>query len=345
MRLRKEMCMIPDKLKLGDEVRIVAPARSASDISKVTLRRAQSTLESVGLRVTFSDNAFSQNQRGCPTDEEKVKDLEEAFTDSNVKCILAAIGGFNSNQLLNKINWQIIKDNPKVFGGFSDITILNHAILAKTGLITYAMPNFYCFGLPLESDYSLKYFQRCLLKDNPDSYEVQPTKRWYDFSWNNDESLPQLIWKNSGPRIIQGGSAIGTMIGGNLCSLNLLNGTEYFPKIKGNIILCIEDDSYDSIPETFERNVQSLMQQPYFHQVRAILIGRFQGKSQATEDVVGDIILSKNINPNIPVIAGLDFGHTDPKFTYPVGGYCHIMAEDDSAKVVIYCDDKSVLDE
>ena len=337
--------MIPNKLKPGDEVRIVAPARSASDISKVALRRAQSTLESIGLKVTFSDNAFSQNQRGCPTDEEKVKDLEEAFTDSNVKCILAAIGGFNSNQLLNKINWQIIKDNPKIFGGFSDITILNHAILAKTGLITYAMPNFYCFGLPLESDYSLKYFQRCLPTVNPDSYEVQPTKRWYDFSWNNDESLPQLIWKNSGPRIVQGGSAIGTMIGGNLCSLNLLNGTEYFPKIKGNIILCIEDDSYDSTPETFERNVQSLMQQSYFHQVRAILIGRFQGKSQATEDVVGDIILSKNINPSIPVIAGLDFGHTDPKFTYPVGGYCHIVAEDDSAKVVIYCGDKSVLDE
>jgi len=335
--------MIPDKLKPGDEVRIVAPARSASDISKVTLRRAQSTLESIGLKVTFSDNAFSQNQRGCPTDEEKVKDLEEAFTDSKVKCILAAIGGFNSNQLLNKINWQIIKDNPKIFGGFSDITILNHAILAKTGLITYAMPNFYCFGLSLESDYSLKYFQRCLLTDNPDSYEVQPTKHWYDFSWNDDESLPQRIWKNSGPRIVQGGSAIGTIIGGNLCSLNLLNGTEYFPKIKGNIILCIEDDSYDSIPETFERNVQSLMQQPYFHQVRAILIGRFQGKSQATEDVIGDIILSKNISPNIPVIAGLDFGHTDPKFTYPVGGYCHIAAEDDSAKVVIYCDDKKCI--
>lgn len=332
--------MIPDKLKPGDEVRIVAPARSASDISKVTLRRAQSTLESVGLKVTFSDNAFSQNQRGCPTDEEKVKDLEEAFTDSNVKCILAAIGGFNSNQLLNKINWQIIKDNPKIFGGFSDITILNHAILAKTGLITYAMPNFYCFGLPLESDYSLKYFQRCLLIDNPDSYEVQPTRRWYDFSWNNDESLPQLVWKNSGPRIVQGGSAIGTMIGGNLCSLNLLNGTEYFPKIKGNIILCIEDDSYDSIPETFERNVQSLMQQPYFHQVRAILIGRFQGKSQATEDVVGDIILSKNISPNIPVVAGLDFGHTDPKFTYPVGGHCKVVAGDGGVRINIRRDNK-----
>ena len=78
-----------------------------------------------------------------------------------MKCVLAAIGGFNSNQLLGKIDWQIIKDNPKIFGGFSDITVLNHAILAKTGLVTYAMPNFYCFGLPPEANYSLEYFRRC----------------------------------------------------------------------------------------------------------------------------------------------------------------------------------------
>ena len=130
--------MIPDKLKPGDEVRIVAPARSASDIDERVLDRAKVVLESLGLKVTFSKNAFSRNQRGCPTDDEKVEDLHEAFMDENVKCILAAIG----NQLLGKIDWEIIKDNPKIFGGFSDITVLNHAILAKTGLVTYTMPNF-----------------------------------------------------------------------------------------------------------------------------------------------------------------------------------------------------------
>ena len=96
---------------------------------------------------------------------------------------------------------------------------------------------------------------------------------------------------------MQGGSAEGIMIGGNLCSLNLLNGTEYFPKIEGDIILCIEDDSYDSIPETVERNIQSLMHQPFFRQVKAILVGRFQGESRATDDMISDIILSKNIDP------------------------------------------------
>ena len=330
--------MIPDKLKPGDEVRIVAPARSASDIDERVLDRAKAALESLGLKVTFSKNAFSRNQRGCPTDDEKVEDLHAAFMDENVKCILAAIGGFNSNQMLGKINWQIIKDNPKVFGGFSDITVLNHAILAKTGLVTYAMPNFYCFGLPPENSYSLEYFQRCLFADQPAELVVQQSETFYDLPWNYDETSPRQALENDGSRVVQSGSAEGVMIGGNLCSLNLLNGTEYFPKIEGDVILCIEDDSYDSITETFERHVQALMQQPFFRQVKAILVGRFQGESRATDDMISDIILSKNIDSKIPVIVNLDFGHTDPKFTYPVGGKCKAVAGD-NIKIVIRCGD------
>ena len=318
--------MIPDKLKSGDEVRVVALARSASDIDERVLERAKVALESLGLKVTFSKNAFSRNQRGCPTDDEKVEDLQEAFMDENVRCILAAIGGFNSNQMLCKINWQIIKDNPKIFGGFSDITVLNHAILAKTGMVTYAMPNFYCFGLPPENSYSLEYFQRCLFADQPAELVVQQSETFYDFPWNYDEVSSRQALKNNGPRVVQSGSAEGVMIGGNLCSLNLLNGTEYFPKVEGDIILCIEDDSYDSIPETVERNFQSLIQQSFFRQVKAILVGRFQGESRATDDMISDIILSKDIDPKIPVVVNLDFGHTDPKFTYPVGGKCKVVA-------------------
>lgn len=243
-----------------------------------------------------------------------------------MKCILAAIGGFNSNRLLGKIDWQIIRDNPKIFGGFSDITVLNHAILAKTGLVTYAMPNFYCFGLPPETNYSLEYFRRCLFANQPAEFVVQQSEIFYDLPWNYDETSPRQALKNNGPRVVQGGSAEGVMIGGNLCSLNLLNGTEYFPKIEGDIILCIEDDSYDSIPETFERHVQALIQQPFFCQVKAILVGRFQGESRATDDMISDIILSKNIDPTIPVVVNLDFGHTDPKFMYPVGGKCKVVA-------------------
>ena len=327
--------MLPEKINAGDEIRIIAPARSAGDIDEVVIARAQAALESLSLKVSFSQYAFSRSQRGCPTDVEKVDDLHAAFLDPNVKGILAAIGGFNSNQLLGRIDWDIIRANPKIFAGFSDITVLNHAILAKTGLVTFATPNFYCFGLPPESNYSLEYFRRCLFAGQPETYKVRASKEFYDYAWDYDEKSPRSKIVNGGMKIIQPGQASGTLLGGNLCSLNLLNGTEYFPCIEGDIILCLEDDSYDSIPETFERNLQSLIQQPYFRQVKAILFGRFQRESIAANDSLAAIISSKKIGSNIPIVSNLDFGHTDPKFSYKIGGWASVEAYDE-CKLVLH---------
>lgn len=327
--------MLPEKINAGDEIRIIAPARSASDIDEVVIARAQAALESLSLKVSFSQYAFSRSQRGCPTDVEKVDDLHAAFLDPNVKGILAAIGGFNSNQLLGRIDWDIIRANPKNFAGFSDITVLNHAILAKTGLVTFATPNFYCFGLPPESNYSLEYFRRCLFAGQPETYKVRASKEFYDYAWDYDEKSPRSKIVNDGLKIIQPGQASGTLLGGNLCSLNLLNGTEYFPRIKGDIILCLEDDSYDSIPETFERNLQSLIQQPYFRQVKAFLFGRFQRESIAANDSLAAIISSKKIGSNIPIVSNLDFGHTDPKFSYKIGGWASVEAYNE-CKLVLH---------
>lgn len=327
--------MLPEKINAGDEIRVIAPARSASDIDKVVIARAQAALESLSLKVSFSQYAFSRSQRGCPTDVEKVDDLHAAFLDPNVKGILAAIGGFNSNQLLGRIDWDIIRANPKIFAGFSDITVLNHAILAKTGLVTFATPNFYCFGLPPESNYSLEYFRRCLFAGQPETYKVRASKEFYDYAWDYDEKSPRSKIVNGGMKIIQPGQASGTLLGGNLCSLNLLNGTEYFPCVEGDIILCLEDDSYDSIPETFERNLQSLIQQPYFRQVKAILFGRFQRESIAANDSLAAIISSKKIGSNIPIVSNLDFGHTDPKFSYKIGGWASVEAYDE-CKLVLH---------
>ena len=327
--------MLPEKINAGDEIRVIAPARSASDIDEAVLARAQTALESLGLKVSFSQYAFSRSQRGCPTDVEKVEDLHAAFLDPNVKGVLTAIGGFNSNQLLGRIDWDIIRANPKIFAGFSDITVLNHAILAKTGLVTFATPNFYCFGLPPESNYSLEYFRRCLFAGQPETYKVRASKEFYDYAWDYDERSPRSKIVNGGMKIIQPGQASGTLLGGNLCSLNLLNGTEYFPCVEGDIILCLEDDSYDSIPETFERNLQSLIQQPYFRQVKAILFGRFQRESIAANDSLAAIISSKKIGSNIPIVSNLDFGHTDPKFSYKIGGWASVEAYDE-CKLVLH---------
>lgn len=328
--------MIPEKLKPGDEVRVVSFAKSASNIDKNVLNKSIAVLEGMGLKVTFSANAFSQKQRGCPTDQEKIFDLHEAFKDKNVKCILAAIGGFSSNQLLSLIDWDLLRANPKIVAGFSDITIISHAILAKTGMICYAAPNLYCFGLPPESSYSVEYFKKCLFANLSADYQIKNSNVFYDCPWNYDDKSNRTPNQNIGIQVLQPGqAATGTIIGGNMCSLNLLNGTEYFPKIDGDIILCIEDDSYDSIPETFERNFQSIIQQPYFKQVKAILIGRFQKESCTTEQALTDIIMSKNIHSSIAVAYNFDFGHTDPKFTYPIGGKMSVDLNTDQPQIRI----------
>lgn len=327
--------MLPKKLRTGDEIRVIAPARSASDVDERVLAKSVARLTDMGLNVSYSKNAFSNSQRGCPTDDEKISDFYDALNDKNVKCIIAAIGGYNSNQLLDRIDWEVIKNNPKIIAGYSDLTVLLHAIFAKTGLVCYAAPNLYNFGLPPEADYTEEYFKKCLLFDTPKEYDIIKSKIYYDFPWTYDEHSSRKKMRNIGPISLQTGSAEGTILGGNMCSLNLLNGTGYFPSTTGDIVLFIEDDSYDSIPETFERNLQSIIQQPYFKQVKAILIGRFQNDSKSTEKMIREIINSKGIDEDIAIAYNLDFGHTDPKFTYPIGGKMIVNVTEDSVKLKI----------
>lgn len=152
--------IIPNKLKKGDEIRVIAPSRSMTILREDCIKIAVERLEKEGFKVTFGKNVmdcFDKNYV-CGSIEKRVKDLEEAFSDKNVKAILTVIGGFNSNQILPYINYDIIKENPKIICGYSDITILLDAIYTKTGLVTYYGPHFSSFGMKKGFEYTLEYF-------------------------------------------------------------------------------------------------------------------------------------------------------------------------------------------
>jgi muramoyltetrapeptide carboxypeptidase LdcA involved in peptidoglycan recycling len=133
--------------------------------------------------------------------------------------------------------------------------------------------------------------------------------------------------------VINEGSASGTIIGGNLCTLNLLQGTEYFPDLKDSVLF-IEDD-YESLPHTFDRDLQSLIHVPGFEGVKGIVIGRFQKKSEMTNEKLIKIIKTKKELAKLPVLAGVDFGHTDPKITFPVGGAVNMQVKQGSCRLEI----------
>ena len=326
--------MIPNKLKPGDEVRVIAPSRSMVIIGEDCKKIATDRLESLGLKVTFGKHVMeADSDYLCASIESRVEDLNEAFRDKNVKAILTVIGGFNSNQLLDYIDYDAIKENPKIFCGFSDITALSNSIYAKTGLVTYSGPHWSSFGMLKGFDYEFEYFKKMFMED--EEIEITSSKEWSDDAWFMDQENREFI-PNEGMFIINEGVTEGEIVGGNLCTLNLLQGTEYMPDISNKVLFIEDDDMAGKIYlMEFDRNLQSLMHMPEFKTVRGIVLGRSQKATAMNKEKWMKLIKNKKELANIPVIAGADFGHSTPIFTFPIGGYAKLSAKDGDIKLTI----------
>lgn len=322
--------IFPAKLKEGDEVRVIAPARSRVIFTEENKNTASRRFSEMGLKLSFGKHIGEADEFDSSAVESRIEDFHEAFSDPEVKAIFPVTGGFNSNQLLKYIDWDLIRKNPKILCGYSDITILNNAIYAKTGLVSYSGPYYSVFGYDLCFDYTLEYFKKCVFQNKP--FEVLPSEKWTDDEgWIDRKN--RTLFTNPGWLIINEGEAEGTILGSNLCTFNLLQGTEYFPDLK-NSVLFLEDDE-ELKAHHFDRNLQSLIHLPAFKGVKGLVIGRFQEASQTTGDKLIKIVKSKKELNNIPVIANVDFGHTDPMITFPVGGTVKFKAGEAKAKLEI----------
>ncbi|MFH1910318.1 MAG: S66 peptidase family protein [bacterium] len=322
--------MYPQKLQIGDTVRIIAPASSLGIISKENRKVSNRRFQELGLKVELGKHVEEIDEFSSSSIQSRVDDLHAAFQDPDVKAVFAVVGGFNTNQLLDYIDWNLIKTNPKIFCGFSDITALNNAIYTKTGLANYSGPAYASLGKPRNIEYSIEYLKKCLFSN--ELYEVQPSKKWDDYKWWLGDG-EYKDFKNEGWQIIQEGEATGTIIGANLCTLNLLQGTQYFPPLD-DAILFLEDD-YESSAFNFDRDLQSLIHLPDFHKVKGIVIGRFELASKVTDSLLDQIIKTKKELQGLPVISGVDFGHTSPMTTFPIGGEVEINAISANPSIVI----------
>lgn len=318
------------KLVAGDEIRIISPSRSLSMIAIEQRILAEKRLEELGFKISYSKHALESDEFVSSSIRSRIDDLHDAFLDPNVKGILTTIGGYNCNQLLRHIDYSIIKANPKRICGYSDITALSNAIYAKTGLITYSGPHFSTFAMLHGNEYTIEYFKKMMIRD--ETINITHSEKWSDDLWFLDQENRTFI-NNEGPYVINGGEAQGTIIGGNQCTLNLLHGTEYMPSLV-NSILFLEDD-YEAHPQTFDRDLQSLIHQPSFGEVRGVVIGRFQKSANMNKELLIKIIKSKRELDKIPVIADVDFGHTSPLITFPIGGQASIKADNKTIEISI----------
>ena len=322
--------MVLAKLKEGDGVRVVSPATTLDFIPEDQRETARERLTSLGLRCSFSGNAELRDRFESSPVDARVSDLHEAFADPSVKGMLTTLGGYNSNQLLDYLDYDLIRANPKLFCGYSDITALSNAIHARTGLVTYYGPHFSTFAMKRGIEYTLDYFEKCLMRDEP--FTVSPADHWSDDPWYVDQQNRDFV-PNPGYETVHEGEAEGKLLGGHLGTLCLLSGTSYMPDLTNSLLL-LECDN-ETQPVHFDRELQSLIHQPGFEGVRGLLLGRFQRTSNMDFDTLTAIIRSKHELDGIPIVANASFGHTTPQFTFPIGGSGALRVADEQVELEI----------
>lgn len=321
------MSIIPKKLKVGDQIRVISLSSSIDRVGGFENNLiAKVRLEAMGFHVTFGQHIHDNDEFYSSSINARVMDLHAAFLDKQVAAVLTTIGGLNSNELLPYIDWDIIRNNPKPFIGYSDITSLHNAIRAKTGLMTYYGPCYSSFKMDALQLYQTNAWFLALTKT---SYELLPSDVWTSDPWF-DKTKARKPLSNQW-RIFQHGSAQGIITGGNIQTYYLQAGTTFFPQVLNPIVFVEEAEGGQ--PLEFSRELAQIMQ--IHPDLKALVIGRFPIENNMTESALHMILHKFPKLRQVPVIYGVDFGHTQPIFTMPLGGEVLIDATTDTPKITI----------
>lgn len=291
----------PKRLKPGDTLGVIAPS---SAVPEHVIEKSLNSLQSLGFKLKLGKYLREKNGYLAGTDKQRIEDLHWAFSDKEVDAVWCVRGGYGATRILPEINFDIIKKNPKIFIGYSDITALSVAIYQKTGLITFHGP----VGTSDYNDFT---------KANVLNLLTNPTPQY------RLEAAPENLAKESNlfkPEVISAGKCRGKLIGGNLSLLSAMDGTPFGLKnIKGKILF-LED--IDERPYRVDRMLTQMLQANDFRQLAGIAMGVFEGCNPKPEEnslSLMECLKDRLGNLGIPVIYGLSFGHISHQFTLPVG--------------------------
>ena len=261
---------------------------------------AKKILEKDGFKIKFSKYFFSNTNGYSATAKEKAQDINEMFSDKDVKMIWCAKGGNNSNSTFEYIDYEQIKNNPKIFCGYSDITSLSNIIHEKAELVTFSGTNFKTIATD-ETDFSYK--------------EVM--KRFVDGSLEFGILDKYLT--------IQEGKAKGELVGGNLSLIRGMVAGKYSINFKDKILF-IEELGLEADPEMISNSLYFMKQNGVFDEIKGLWIGNYEHESGISlEKVIIDVIEDEY---TFPIIKSNNFGHIETKTVIPIG----VMAEIDTSK-------------
>ena len=293
--------MKPKRLKLGDTLGVIAPSSAINDNK---IEQAIKSLTDLGFKLKLSKNLRAQNGYLAGTDAQRLEDLHWAFSDQEVDAVWCIRGGYGATRILPNVDFNLIKKNPKIFIGYSDITALHVAIYQKTGLVTFHGP----VGTSDYTDFTKPNVLNILMNPTP-QYILNPSAE----NLKNESNLFK-------PEVITPGKCRGKLIGGNLSLLSAVDGTPYALKDLKGKILFMED--IDERPYRIDRMLTQMLQAHDFKQLAGIALGVFEGcnpKPEENSQSLIDCLKDRLGQLGIPVIYGLSFGHISNQLTLPVG--------------------------
>ncbi|PFA67084.1 LD-carboxypeptidase [Bacillus sp. AFS015802] len=298
----------PSKLKKGDTVGVIAPA---SPPKTEPLQKGIRFLEELGLNVKTGKSVHKKYGYLAGEDKERAEDIHEMFGDRNIKAIFCACGGFGTGRIVSKLDFDLIRNNPKIFWGYSDITFLHTAIHQQTGLVTF-------HGPMLSSDIGLDDVHEASKESFRQLFQTE------DFDYTYDK--PQL-------EVLVEGAASGPMIGGNLTLLVSTLGTPYEVNTEGKLLF-IED--IDEEPYQVDRMVNQLKMANKFTEASGIIIGDFKNcePKKRERSLTLDEVLTEHIkSAGKPVMKGFKIGHSSPSIAIPVGSIGTMNTLDQTLKI------------
>jgi muramoyltetrapeptide carboxypeptidase len=288
-----DMAIKPKRLQKGDMVGVIAPA-SPPNMEK--LKRGIHFIKKLGLDVKLGSHLEKRMGYLAGTDEERLEDFHEMFANNKVKAIICARGGYGTARFASMIDYELIKKNPKIFWGYSDITFLHTAIHQKTGLVTFHGP---------------------MLGSDLGEEKVDPLSKQY-FQQLFGTQIITYTNKISPLEVLVEGVASGPIVGGNLSILTSTLGTPFEIDTSGKLLL-IEDVNEE--PHVIDRMLNQLNMAGKFNNISGFLIGDFHNCSSRSEMAISlDEIINHYVNlANKPAIKGFKIGHCSPHISIPLG--------------------------
>lgn len=301
----------PKALKQGDTIGVIAPS---SHISKEDIEQATGFFESKGFKTKIHPQVFAVDEQFAGTVDQKIDAIHDVFLDKDIDAVFCARGGNGAIHLIDKIDYDLIRQNPKIFMGYSDDTMLHHAFNKKSGLATFYGPMFREFSSDLADP--IKEFTLSFLSGNFES-------NLFDYGQNLNP--------------LKSGECSGPLYGGTLlCFSGIMMSPDYLPDFEGSILVL--EDVNEELSQ-IDRTLGALRLSGLFDKISGLIFGTTELKTDGGGTTFGrsleQVIRENTAGLDIPIVMNAPFGHEQPNIVFPIGVKAKLVAGDKSSLTLL----------